>query len=141
MLKTIKRFEFPTEGVTVTVPYQGRNVRVFKLPLYPPEEINTSSEEFNIIRNVINLKLAVDAGADLQIFEFNPPIELRVNYTRYDFEAGSGNLRLAFWDGKQWNLFEDDYYFLPDYPGQENLGGVAIAYISNWDDPHIAWVD
>lgn len=140
MIPMIKRFEFSTEGVTITIPFQGRPVRVFQLPFATAYQ---TQSEINVIRDVINVKLVAEEGNQAPIIEFNPPIELRVRYTKYDYDDSGGNLSLAYWDGTNWIRFnqeEHEYFLLPDYPDKAWLGGIGIAYIKFWDDPHIAWI-
>jgi len=144
MLPIIRRFEFLSEGVTVILPYQGRSIRIFQLPLNPNDEMPIGQQNFNVVRNVINLKLAVDEGANPIATEFNPPIELQVKYTSFDYAEAGGKPNLAYWDGKNWVYFVDvhrNYQLLPIFPERWELGGIAIVKIASWDDPHIAWVD
>jgi len=144
MLPIIRRFEFLSEGVTVILPFQGRSIRIFQLPLNPNDEMPVDQRNFNIVRNVINLKLSIDEGGNSMITEFDPPIELQVKYTSFDYAASSGKLNLTYWDGNKWVYFADvhqNYQLLPFFPDRREIGGIAIVRISAWDDPHIAWVD
>ncbi|MEA3438876.1 MAG: hypothetical protein U9R58_01180 [Chloroflexota bacterium] len=144
MFNKMKRSVFDVEGVVVTIPYQYHNMYVYQLPSFP-DDISPSEEGgFNLIRTVINLKLAKDQGLDERITTFDPPILLRVRYTYYDYQAAQEageSLKLAFWNGKVWVRFDSAYNFhlIPDDPNAHELGGVGFAMISEWDDPHVAW--
>lgn len=144
MLNKMKRSVFDVEGVVVTIPYQNHNVHVYQLPSFPDDISPPEEGGFNLIRTVINLKLAKDQGYDKRITTFDPPILLNVRYTYYDYQAAQEaeeSLKLAFWNGSEWVIFDSkyDYHLIPDDPENRRLGGVGFAMISEWDDPHVAW--
>jgi len=141
MTLNIKWRMFIKEGVSLMIPYEDATVRVYQLPFASDEELGS---EVKIIRKVINIKIVAEMGSRVPITSFDPPIELRVKYTSYDLQEGNGNLSLAYWDGAKWIRFtpeEHNYLQLPDFPEHPELGGIGLAYISEWADPNIAWVD
>ncbi|MBC8231536.1 hypothetical protein H8E77_18455 [bacterium] len=149
---------FKEEGVVVVVPWQGKEVKVKKLPpffeeLPKQEEQQQQDPIFSAKREVINFEV-VDANTEEMLTKFEPPIKLYVVYTNEDIQSAGGveNLRLAFWDNvdERWVVFTDkkhqfemrdkdswpvnEFFELPD-----DAAGFGFASVPNWDDLPIAW--
>jgi len=130
------RTDFETEGVTVSVPWQGKPVRVEKLPLGTLDEVRArQQEDFQPGRLVMNFQVVeADSGSVLE--DFDPPFELRVKYTFEDEERAKQQgkpLQLAFWYDDRWNRFTSQKHRFRF----ESRAGVAD--ISRWGDPKIGW--
>lgn len=131
---------FPIDEVEIDIPAQpGKRAKAKKFPLgsdYP------SSPGFSPTRLVINLGV-VDADQEDAVIEyFDPPIKLTIRYKKSDYEDAREQLKLAFWDGKQWVPFEKEkhgYTLIEDIDGKPENGGKAVVTLSNWGDPPIAW--
>ena len=130
------RTDFETEGVTVSVPWQGKKVRVEKLPLGTLDEVRTKQEEdFGPGRLVINFQV-VESDFNAVLEDFDPPFELRVKYTPEDEERAKKKgkpIELAFWYNNRWNRFAPQKH-------QFRLeSGAGVAKVAKWGDPQIAW--
>ena len=137
------------EGVTVVVPWQGREVRVENLPLGTPEEQakllscqeHQEHDEFCATRLVINFEV-VEGKTGEMLSHFDPSIELHVEYTSEDFaeaqEAGGG-LVLGFWDDTRWVAFTEEKHGFELWPDEPPETGVGVAWISSWGDRRIGW--
>ena len=147
---------FKEEGVAVIVPWQGKEVKVKKLPpffeeLPKQEEQQQQDPVFWAKREVINFEV-VDENTDEIMTEFEPPIELYVVYTDEDLKNAGGleHLGLAFWDnvGERWVVFTDtkhsfefrdmDSWPFDDFGLPDDAAGFGFASVKNWDDLPIA---
>jgi len=142
-----RAYHFP--GFTVLVPGQiRREVEVVPkiLPQGIPEGIPEITENFTLIRAIANLALfrsddLENGNFDDPVQQFDPPIELRINYRMADMGHTNGDfnrLKLAYWDLEKWVVISDEsheYHIFPPSTGQ-----IAEAKIGSWaDDPTIAW--
>ena len=138
-----KKVEFSDEGATITVPEQKKKAKVVKLPPQALENMPTVKGGFKPGRLVINFALIDEDDPDTYLAEFDPPIELRVRYTRGDLERAkraNKELELAFWNGNEWVVFtQEKHQFILQPDAQGKAGGYGIALISHWGDPQIAW--
>lgn len=142
--------DFGDEGVTVTVPWQGMQMKVRKLPplqipdhAKDPNTYARSSQSAGSIsdppltgRRVINFEVvSADDPSETPLPGFTKPIEIRVAYTQQDVDHAKGveNLALGFWDGRRW------MHFTKQKHGFELKGGAGIAHVRRWDDPQIVW--
>jgi hypothetical protein len=104
-------------GITVLVPWQGREVVVRSLPLSnPSQSLVAASSGFELIRLLFNFEV-VDESTSEPITTFDPPIQVTAAYTADDFSNATptleqGELGLAAWDesGSQWTLLGHGVY-------------------------------
>jgi hypothetical protein len=136
--------DWPDVGVSVHVPDQKSGIRVRKVRLeLPPLRDMPGGPDFQPGRLVVNFELVDDDKPSMVLTEFEPPVELRVRYTRDDLDrarAAEQPLTLAFWDGKVWVPFtrkKHDFELQP-YP-EPGTGGIGFARISRWGDPAVGW--
>lgn len=137
---------FGAEGVTVTFPAQKRKRgRVVKLPVGSLTDMTPVPGGFQPRRLVINVAVEDEDAPGTHLTEFDPPLELRVRYTKADqdrAQSAGRPLALAFWDGSQWVRFTSEkhqFQLQPDANPQS--GGVGSVKISRWGDPPVAWGD
>jgi hypothetical protein len=130
--------------VIVTVPWQGREVKVVKLPVSEEarEILLAAPAPFPIRRLLINFEV-VDAESGEPLTKFEPPFELQVGYTANHWqsarEAGEDHPKLAFWDFARPEEEQRWVEFTPEkhdfrVEGDEE-GGFLIATITDWGDP------
>lgn len=126
------------EGVTVTVPWQGKKVQVEKLLSKNLDELLSEEDEFLPTRLVINFEV-VEAETRKPVDEFSPPMELQVAYTADDYSSADGKSVLGFrrdGPGRWVALTKKKHDFrLEGGP----TGGYGFATVSDWDDVFIAW--
>ena len=127
-------------GITVTIPDQGKWVKMIDKAM-PPLSSMPGNNNFTPFRLLHNLMVVDYEDDNLVISSFNPPIEFDVSYTSQDlWESAriSRSLKLAYWDGSTWVVFNDtnnNYTLLPPATGT-----IANVKISNWaGDPPMAW--
>jgi hypothetical protein len=138
-----EQYDFP--GITVIVPQQVRDqIVAIEKGSINLDKLNYSG--FNLIRYIANIALVKKADYDQDIISivdtFDPPIELRVSYNFYDAmkaECGIDQLKLAYWSGSEWVIFNNHatfkYRILPPSTAQ-----VAEVTIYEWaGDPPLAW--
>lgn len=131
-------FYFP--GVTVTIPDQGKWVKVIDKPMPAPSSM-PGNANFTPIRLLINLAVVDYDDENLVLSSFNPPIQIDVNYNSQDlWESARTNkrLKLAYWDGNTWVVFTEELNnFLLQPP---TTGTVGEVNISSWaGDPPMSW--
>lgn len=120
---------FEGEGVKVTVPTQAPPVAVLGQP------------PFELRRVVIILNVVEAGDPGKTVTQFNPPIELRVQYTQGDLDFAASkerDLALAFWDGGAWVRFTAQKHKFR-LESDATLGDVGVVEISSWIDPPIGW--
>jgi len=140
-----RAYHFP--GLTIIVPRQtGRAIVPVNFPEMIPEEIPESTEYFTLIRYIANIGFflrehVAERFFEEPVLEFDPPIELRVNYNIDDLcqaDCDIHQLKLAYWDMERWVIISDpshEYQILPYTTAQ-----VAEAKIWAWaDDPTVGW--
>ncbi len=138
-------YHFP--GLTIIVPEQtGKAIEPVNFPEGIPGEIPEISEHFTLIRYIANIGFFFREHVEAKYFEepvleFDPPVELRVNYNIDDLcqtDCDIHQLKLAYWDMEQWVIISDpshEYQILPYTTAQ-----VAEAKIWAWaDDPTVGW--
>ena len=138
--------EFSTEGVKVKVNTQnsGNKVKVVKFNKKKKSDLPATPGVFSPGRIVINVG-AVDQDAEDQVIKaFDPPMELRVKYTRADQDratAAGKSLTLGFYneDLGRWIVFTQQKHKFRLEAASSGQGGVGIVEISHWGDPHVAW--
>ncbi len=130
---------FNVPGLTITVPDQGYPIEVVRKGL--PELVKMpGTAQFKPIRAVANVAVK-DLRNGNYVTHFEPPIKLDVGYITQDlFEAAlvARNLKLAYWDGTTWVLFnlpENNFSLLPP-----STGAIGEVYVHDWvGDPPVAW--
>lgn len=142
-----KAYHFP--GISIIVPKQIRQdieIIPLNLPDEIPDDIPEITENFTLIRYVANLALFRSDHLEAKNYEeplqeFDPPIELRINYSLNDVfqtHCDIQRLKLAYWDLENWVIISDpghEYQILPPSTAQ-----VAEAKIWSWlGDPALAW--
>ena len=140
-------YHFP--GLSVIVPEQiGNEIEIVPVnfPERIPGDIPEKTEAFTLIRYIINIALFHRDHVEEEYYkepvqEFDPPIEIRVNYHIEDLhqvDCDIYQLKLAYWDMEKWVIISDrshEYQILPHSTAQ-----IAEAKIWAWaDDPAIAW--
>ena len=136
-------YHFP--GITVLVPMESEIVAIDGGSILP-NNIQDKTENFTLIRQIANIVLLTredyeNGRIENPVKTFSPPIEFRVGYNFYDLMESNCNindLKLAYWNGKEWIIISDpqyDYRILPPSTGQ-----VAEVKIWSWvGDPMLAW--
>ncbi|MGW8249371.1 MAG: hypothetical protein ACWGO1_01925 [Anaerolineales bacterium] len=136
-----KKFEFANEGVMVAIPAQTRNLRAVKRPVGSMADMHPKPGGFNPIRLVFNFEVEDEDQPGTFVSEFEQPLELRVRYNAGDQEkarAADKKLRLGFWDGSQWIVFDESKHKFQIVPhGGSAAGGELVVFISRWSDPPI----
>jgi len=106
-----------------------------------PKGIVNTPKKFELIRTIGNIALFTKGSHGKPLVKFDPPIELRISYNSEDLTKVGGdvdNLKLAYWNLKQWVIISDpsyDYQILPPTTAQ-----IAEVKIREWaDDPTLAW--
>jgi hypothetical protein len=127
--------------VKVKIPKQKK--KKVKVKKYKPGTIKPGKDVpgvFELIRVAIEMKLVEETDQDVEVNEYDPPIELRVKIKDKDIEDGGDTLKLAYCTGKgkPWQVFAEkhNFHFEPDPP---SVGGEGVAVIKEWDDPAIGW--
>jgi len=144
--------EFGAEGVVVSVPWQGRPVRVEKLALESIEVVKgmrTAAKRDSAAhhadqwghRAVINFQI-VESATGRPIVEFDPPFSLQVGYTSGDIAKAGGDLNqieLGFQlDTGELFVFHRDkhkYTVNPDAKLPGDYLGALEARVPRWGDP------
>ncbi|MDF1520162.1 MAG: hypothetical protein P1P73_06750 [Brevefilum sp.] len=106
-----------------------------------PKGIVDIPKKFELIRPIGNIALFPKGSHGKPLVKFDPPIELRISYNSEDLTKVGGdvdNLKLAYWDLRQWVVISDpsyDYQILPP-----STAKIAEVKIREWaDDPTLAW--
>jgi hypothetical protein len=123
--------------VRVTVPWQETPMPMAVKEVIDAEPPPCDLEENNCARVVLDFKVIQDLGqGSVQtVYEFDPPLELAVEYTQDDIDDVSPlTLTLLFWDGNSWVAFPDQRL-----EANENGGGFGHASISTWSDRPVGW--
>ena len=149
---------FPDKGVEIYIPWQ-LNFRVSARVISKAEWDRIKGlikAEFTPKREVINFVVLYDdpdfKDAPLEVKDtFDPPIKLKVYFSRNEFEdaGGEGKLKLAYLPkGKQdWKLFtykdhrleEHLIHHWPEEPSDVNSWhGYFTVEISEWGDPSVS---
>jgi hypothetical protein len=134
---------FEKQGVYLTIPSRMPRVMVKTLPIEVPIGIQATTG-IQPIRPIINIVLYNRDDPNNYLTEFNPPFEIQVRYTADDLSeanARGADLKLAFWNGSEWNLFTHAKHNFELHPNADpSTGGIGTVKISSWGDPPIAWV-
>ena len=137
-----KKFKFEAEEVEIKVPKELK-AKAKKFPLGKKKDYKSKDSEFVAKRLVINFGLVDEDNEDNVLTEFNPPIEVKIRYKQKDIESvdeAKSSLRLAYWNGKDWEYFTEkkhDFKLVPD--SKADNGGYGYVEISQWGDPPLAW--
>ncbi len=139
----VNRVNFDSEGVEVTLPTQRKETRVVKLPLGSLQNMKPQVGGFQPGRLVINVVGEFMDAPGTAIQEFDPPLQLKINYSPADHEfAHKENkpMKLAFWNGNAWVPFTSEKHQYKLYPNANpSSGGYAMVVIRSWGDPPISW--
>ena len=147
--------DFDAEGVIVSVPWQGRPVRVEKLDLESIDDIKRKrapqrESKAQLAgkdhgewghRAVINFQI-VDAGSGQPITEFNPPFRLQVGYLEEDVKRVDDprKIELGFQlDNGELFVFSPGKHKYGVSPGttRGKFLGLLEATVSRWGDPRV----
>lgn len=135
--------EFNNGTVLLSIPKQAGLVDVRQLDLPEIETLPVIPIGFHPFRLVINLKFVDPMQPDKEVIEFDPPVEVRIRYTKEDYaivKAVRRDLCLGFWDGERWIRFTPrKHNFHLEYDTTPENGGWGVVSISNWGDPPHAW--
>jgi hypothetical protein len=92
---------------------------------------------------VINFAVVDEEQPDIEVTEFDPPIEIEVRYTEADrkhAEKEGQPLSLAFWNGTVWERFtKEKHQFTLQPHDAPRRGGIATLVLRTWSDPPIGW--
>ena len=136
-----KSFNFDQEGVAVSVPEGAKRIRAVKLPLDKLDAMPAKPGVFTPTRLVANIALEDENSPGVYLSQFDEPFEMRVRYTPADLkkaQEAKSELKLAFWDGKEWVVFtkkKHNFELQSDNQG----GGYGVVQLSRWGDPNISW--
>lgn len=123
---------FAREGVTLTVPWQGYEVRAQELRLSTLGELPSpgQSSALRPVRLLFHFRV-IDSGTEEIVEEFDPPLELQAEYTEEDVNNADGmsNLTLGFWVDK--NHETGELAELPTTLEGGETGGIGIAEIDS----------
>ena len=130
-----------SEDVVVVVPAPGITAQ----PQDLPKDLPKIQPGFELIRPVIGISL-VDDSTKLELFHFDPPIQLSVRYNCDDLVAAAKigrPLKLAYFNGTAWVPLieaENCFQLVP-----HDLAAVGVVYVSGWSgggqgaDPPVGW--
>ena len=129
-------------GISVLIPTQiGLKNEIVPRELPIPDEIPVIPGGLTFIRYIANLAFFLRDNPEEPVLEFDPPLELRINYRLDDVQQSNCDiqqLKLAYWDGENWVIISDpahEYQILPPSTAQ-----VAEVKIWSWlGDPPLAW--
>lgn len=133
--------------VQVIMPWQGVETVVKTIPipkeaLGPDTLYSTQKESFTLVANFKIYQVIQDSEELLT--RFNPPFELRVEYTAEQFERSQENgyrqPRLIYWnqEDQKWLVF--DGVEIDPVDGNIENGGFLFMEIIEWVDPPIGIV-
>jgi len=134
--------EFPEKGVEIVVPPQQQvdKVSVEEIITTNWDEIKEEKSDFIAKREALNFQV-VDSS-NTQLTDFDPPIELKVNFTFDDLKESIENnklISLAFWNGSRWVRFTEKKHNLSVHLTKINHWvGYFVVKISNWGDPSVS---
>lgn len=141
--ETGNQINFEQEGVVITLPVEGRNLRARSLPISVPASAQ-SVTDFHIIRFVINVVIFERDRPDRFLSKFDSPFELQVRYTADDLQQAQnrdGTLSLAAFVDDHWvRITPQKHQFVLQADSDPATGGVGTARIRDWGDPPVAWV-
>jgi hypothetical protein len=131
----------------VQVKFQNQNLITKAAPI-PEEALDPDvlpGESFTLVTNFEVFEV-IDGKEELRT-EFDPPFELRVEYSAEQWKRSVGNEGnshrqpwLVYWDakGKKWVEFEN--VVIDPVDGNKENGGFLVVEISSWGDPPIGIV-
>jgi len=135
---------YPDKGVTVTVEWQGYEVKVLRLPQATLEEMQSPDDEFKPRRLLLNVVVARADDTDRLVTKFDPPLQLEIAYSQEDLDIALKRAlkhpQLGFWDGCKWVLFREEKHSLKHVAAEkptEEIIGYAVVTLSEWADPSI----
>lgn len=139
-----KRFSFDNQRVIVDLPASPRRLKAVSLPIEGLDAgIQRVDGEFEPIRTVINIAVVDEDDPKKFIEKFAEPFQLRVRYSNEDLHAAQSRgreLRLGYWDGKNWKRFKKVKHKFAIQPDDDpKTGGYGVVQISDWGDPPVAW--
>jgi len=142
-MPALNRITFDSEGVEASLPPQSRAARLVRLPVGSLKNMPAKAGGFQPGRLIINLVGELEDAPGTYVQEFNPPLELKINYTPADYQfaqKGGKPLRLAFWNGAEWVVFTSEKHQYKLYPkSPASSGGYATVSIRSWGDPPVSW--
>ena len=142
MKQESKKFKFKDGDVEIKVS-MGQKAKAKEFPLGKKKDYKSKVSKFVPQRLVINFGLVDENDEDNILTEFDPPIEVKSRYKQKDIETaeeGKGNLRLAYWNGEDWEYFTANKHSFNLVPNSKpGKGGYGYVKISRWGDPPLAW--
>jgi hypothetical protein len=146
MAANVERADFGSEGVVVTVQPQksGKAIRIVKFNPKKKSEVPATVGVFSPGRLVINVGAVEKANPDHVVTTFDPPMVLRVRYTKADLNragASGTDLKLGFFNEElgRWIVFTAQKHRFRLEPDPGGNSGVGVVEISHWGDPQVAW--
>jgi hypothetical protein len=136
----------PDRGVYVEIPSQTNHedVVVRELDLGLSNCGDPAEIAFEPFREVINFELVESSDPDNYLTEFDPPVVLKVYYTKDDeaFAAEVGQtVAVAYCFENQWKRFTFEKHELESFPGEDLQWPGYVGYcrmvIEQWGDPSI----
>ena len=134
---------FAEEFVDVKIPQRDKAIDVVKRDI--PKDMDMYPKEgFQPFRIVINLVVVDFDTHEIELTDFDPPIEVRVRYQSGDVDKAGApeKLKLGFWDGKRWILCTVEkhrFSLQPDDPKRPAQGGWGVVFLKHWGDPTVSW--
>jgi hypothetical protein len=139
------KFDFANEKTTIEAKRQktGKNVKIVKLTSKKMSEVPERAGVFKPGRLIMNFAGENEGEPGVVLTHFNPPLELRVKFTKADQDRVSDpvkDLKMAFWseDEDNWVLFTKDKHQYKVEMNNSGKGGTATAFITHWGDPQVA---
>ena len=138
------KIDFVAEKASVDVKPQksGKRVKVVKLTSKKMSEVPERAGVFKPGRLIMNFAGEDEDRPGTFLTHFDPPLELRVKFTRADQDRvpEGEDLKMAFWseDQKNWVLFTAAKHQFELQFNPSGNGGTAVAFITHWGDPQIA---
>ncbi len=132
------RIYFRREHVIVKFPGHAGKIQVLRPSLLGHDPMPAVTGGFNPTRPVIDLKLVDTTLPESRMYQFDPPIEVRIRYTKDDPIDTEGLPHLAYWDGSTWVRFDASHNFRVEGWDKAKERGWAVVDLKEWGDPPIA---
>lgn len=132
-------YHFPGTYVLVPTQKNGKEI-IAENKGFLHTHYKRKTTKFESIRRIANI-VFYEKGTKNPVTTFDPPIEIRVNYTLNIIKKSKKRkkpLQLAYWDGSDWVIISDEAHQYVIYPSK--FRHIAEAKIWSWvGDPPVAW--